>query len=453
MRRARGVFFFFSSRRRHTRYWRDWSSDVCSSDLFSPTATRAFAALTQIGVDIAHVRIRLVNRAGVVVKDTTVDFPADRDTLTISVPVAIQGAEESFTATVDLTDASGVVLFSSTQAVSARDASLPAAPPPVITLEFVGPGASARTVTVSPPTGTIAAAGSQLLTASATDSAGAAVSSLLVLWTSSDTTIARIITSDNTTATVQGTGRRGAVTFTARTLKGVAGTAQLTFLPLPGRLVAVSGGAQSGPAGRALPQPFVVQLLGVDSLGIAGQSIAFRGVTAGGAVTTASVTTDSAGFARTVVTVGRTPGAYQFEGAAATLTATVQETAVVGAAAQFVVTQALPTQLSVGAVAPLPFRAVLSDDVGNPVATAGVVVNAAVTVAPGGQTFSASASTDSTGAVTLALPVYLGPPGTATVVLSSPAFGTISTTTIPVVSGPAAALKIVQQPSATAASG
>src|SRR3712207_3148104 len=28
-------FFFFSSRRRHTRYWRDWSSDVCSSDLWS----------------------------------------------------------------------------------------------------------------------------------------------------------------------------------------------------------------------------------------------------------------------------------------------------------------------------------------------------------------------------------------------------------------------------------
>src|SRR3712207_6690678 len=27
---------FFSSRRRHTRYWRDWSSDVCSSDLDPP---------------------------------------------------------------------------------------------------------------------------------------------------------------------------------------------------------------------------------------------------------------------------------------------------------------------------------------------------------------------------------------------------------------------------------
>src|SRR5699024_11740197 len=36
------LFFFFSSRRRHTRSKRDWSSDVCSSDLiefssFPPT--------------------------------------------------------------------------------------------------------------------------------------------------------------------------------------------------------------------------------------------------------------------------------------------------------------------------------------------------------------------------------------------------------------------------------
>src|SRR5439155_12000721 len=30
---------FFSSRRRHTRWPRDWSSDVCSSDLLSMSAT------------------------------------------------------------------------------------------------------------------------------------------------------------------------------------------------------------------------------------------------------------------------------------------------------------------------------------------------------------------------------------------------------------------------------
>src|SRR5256885_14652129 len=31
------LFFFFSSRRRHTRLQGDWSSDVCSSDLFKTT--------------------------------------------------------------------------------------------------------------------------------------------------------------------------------------------------------------------------------------------------------------------------------------------------------------------------------------------------------------------------------------------------------------------------------
>src|SRR6266511_4552150 len=35
-----GFFFFFSSRRRHTRFSRDWSSDVCSSDLALGEALR-----------------------------------------------------------------------------------------------------------------------------------------------------------------------------------------------------------------------------------------------------------------------------------------------------------------------------------------------------------------------------------------------------------------------------
>src|SRR3712207_6850374 len=43
--------FFFSSRRRHTRYWRDWSSDVCSSDL-----VRASRGLDTGVQDLAHRR-------------------------------------------------------------------------------------------------------------------------------------------------------------------------------------------------------------------------------------------------------------------------------------------------------------------------------------------------------------------------------------------------------------
>src|SRR2546429_3110666 len=37
------MFFFFSSRRRHTRCSRDWSSDVCSSDLLGQAAVEGAA--------------------------------------------------------------------------------------------------------------------------------------------------------------------------------------------------------------------------------------------------------------------------------------------------------------------------------------------------------------------------------------------------------------------------
>src|SRR5437762_13171531 len=50
------MFFFFSSRRRHTRYIGDWSSDVCSSDLLQQTA----------GADILR---RLVANADILVEN------------------------------------------------------------------------------------------------------------------------------------------------------------------------------------------------------------------------------------------------------------------------------------------------------------------------------------------------------------------------------------------------
>src|SRR5690606_40697012 len=41
--------FFFSSRRRHTRFSRDWSSDVCSSDLLGFLLALAGIALAAHG--------------------------------------------------------------------------------------------------------------------------------------------------------------------------------------------------------------------------------------------------------------------------------------------------------------------------------------------------------------------------------------------------------------------
>src|SRR5690606_39328208 len=52
-------FFFFSSRRRHTRFSRDWSSDVCSSDLPLP----GHDPVEQPGLEPHRLGPRLVERA------------------------------------------------------------------------------------------------------------------------------------------------------------------------------------------------------------------------------------------------------------------------------------------------------------------------------------------------------------------------------------------------------
>src|SRR5690349_24745617 len=56
--------FFFSSRRRHTRSLRDWSSDVCSSDLCQdighmPGTTTVAKALVRLGVQGLVVPVQL----------------------------------------------------------------------------------------------------------------------------------------------------------------------------------------------------------------------------------------------------------------------------------------------------------------------------------------------------------------------------------------------------------
>src|SRR5207245_5181586 len=57
------VCFFFSSRRRHTRCYRDWSSDVCSSDLlcFSSHSAHAAKRSREAGTTVERLR-KSVNR-------------------------------------------------------------------------------------------------------------------------------------------------------------------------------------------------------------------------------------------------------------------------------------------------------------------------------------------------------------------------------------------------------
>src|SRR5690606_32195918 len=49
-------FFFFSSRRRHTRFSRDWSSDVCSSDLLRSIRENEGRAIS-LGYSVANYKL------------------------------------------------------------------------------------------------------------------------------------------------------------------------------------------------------------------------------------------------------------------------------------------------------------------------------------------------------------------------------------------------------------
>src|SRR5438445_642588 len=85
------VFFFFSSRRRHTRYWRDWSSDVCSSDLGVHTGDSITVAPAMTLTDREYQRMRdaaiaIIREIGVEAGGCNIQFavnPADGEMLVI----------------------------------------------------------------------------------------------------------------------------------------------------------------------------------------------------------------------------------------------------------------------------------------------------------------------------------------------------------------------------------
>src|SRR5256885_2817173 len=49
-------FFFFSSRRRHTRLQGDWSSDVCSSDLYFAEHVRGMLGIDFVRANVLEMR-------------------------------------------------------------------------------------------------------------------------------------------------------------------------------------------------------------------------------------------------------------------------------------------------------------------------------------------------------------------------------------------------------------
>ncbi len=389
----------------------------------SSSAIQAYGALAAMGVDLTNIRLRLMDLNGAVALDTAIAFPADQQTLSVVLPLSIQGTEQQFNAIVELRDASGTVQFSGTQRVTARNASRLAAPAAAVTLQYVGPGAAAKTITVSPAEATVLPGASQPLIATATDQSGVPVPNLIVSWTSSDTAMARVTSTGSISATATARGPRGSVTFTARTPNGVAGTAKITVLPQAVRLVVITGNGQTGVALATLGTPFTVEVQATDGGKVAGALVNFRAVTAGGQVSAAAVATDAAGRATTLLQLGRSAGAYGYEASSGTLAAvTVGATATaapIGVPTQLVPLTPLPTSFKVGVESTQRFSAQLADANGYYVLQGGVSVTATMVVSPGGATTSVTAQTDALGVLSFSIPAFKTA-GTVLITLTSP---------------------------------
>ncbi|MFL5606044.1 MAG: beta strand repeat-containing protein, partial [Gemmatimonadaceae bacterium] len=369
------------------------------SPTFSPTAARAYGALASMGIVVTQVHIALTAADGRLALDTTIQFPADQDLLTISLPVEITGAEETFTALIELLDATGLKLFAQTQLVTARAAALPGETPPLITLEYVGPGKNARTVTVSPSDLSVSPTTAQSVTATAVDASGDAVTDLLVSWTSSDPTLATVV-GTGTTASVTALGRRGTVTITATTPTGITGSARVNVLSLATHLAVAGGDLQVDSAGLALARPFAVRVTDDAGLPVQGTTVAWSRTAGTGAPATATSVSDASGLASLAYTLGTAIGADTVRaslpgvaGSAGAVLFTARAISRAASAIAVVSGDAQATTVLGTLAAPLLVR--VTDSFGNPVAGVSVTWSASVA---GGATFApATTVTDAKG--------------------------------------------------------
>ncbi len=274
---------------------------------FQPTFQQMDRALFQVassGIDNVHLVLR--DAVGTVVLDTIVAFPAGQDSVAIAATVLVRGESERFAVKFELR-AGTQTMFEGTQDFVARPG-VNTPTPTTVPLVFVGPGARAARVTVAPASTTLQAGSTIRLSAEVADASGAPITDALLVWTSSNESSASVSASGVVTAL----NTRGTAIISATTLSGIAGSASV-FVTLPAsRVMVTSGDGQTGTAGAALAQPFAVQVLASDGVGVGGVSVAFSASASGATVSPVSATTDAQGHASTSMKLGKLAGAQVF---------------------------------------------------------------------------------------------------------------------------------------------
>lgn len=292
--------------------------------------------------------------------------------------------------------------------------------PPV----YVGPGASATTLTIAPRSVATSEGKTAALSVTVADASGKALSSptFTFHWWTDDGSIARF--QDERLAVVTGGDRPGTtwahVVFDAM---GLRDSVPVTNTVPPSQLKVVNGSGQSAPAGSPLPNPIAVQVLTSRGQPVAGVTVAFAVTSGGGSLSAASRVTADDGVASVTWTLGATLGTQQVTASVAGL----QSVLVTATAIQTVPTpgrstvSVLPTAIQVGGEEAV-VTAILRDDNGAPMP--GVTVTFS---GPSWAVFNpTSATSDAAGGVMTRVRATEASAITITVVASGQTIGSVS---------------------------
>ena len=319
------------------------------------------AALGAFGLSIDRVRFVVVRPLSDTLADTTVDLPPEVTELALDIRVPLVTFPETLSVSV-VALAGTIPLFTGTSLVRVPTA-LP--PPEIPITTYIGPAADS--IVILPRSPFVLLNDSLRLQVQGFNG-GLPVTQFFVAWETSDAT-API----NSFGVLHAPAVRGGVRVRARTPSGARDSVTATFTPPATQLLALAGGGQIDTIGQLLGLPLEVLARAADGLGVGGVVVHFRALTGGGSVTDSVVVTDSAGRARTTVTLGGLLGGQTFEATVLGLSGspvTFSVVALAGPAAQLLAIAGVG-QLATVATALLTRPAVqLKDALGNPVAGA-----------------------------------------------------------------------------------
>jgi len=342
---------------------------------FESSASGTAAALAQLGLEFDQVRAIVVRPPSTTLKDTVISFRPGDSPVTLELSVS---AVPGDTLVMTLQYRSGtIVLFEGTVKVVARPVNAVGTPTNAvsITVKYTGPGATATKLTLSPGAGTYASGIVTQFTAKAFDAANVEQINAPIIWSVSDTNVAKI---DRLSGALTSKVTRGSVTVTA-TLIGLTQSASVSFVPLSSRLRVVQGAAQTGPPGSQLPLPIIIEAVAPDELPGLGTGLTATFVAnSGGSVTPASVAVGPDGRAQSLFTLGTTSpgGIYLYTATVGSLSIIIPEISIVGAPTQVIPSGATTFTMTAG-VAPSPLPTLrVADSFGNTVG--GVVLQVTV---------------------------------------------------------------------------